>query len=222
MMELSQSDDSLAEAAAALPAEHTELLALLHEFTARRLASADAARLEAVRTASAAGEEEPFGRALHAFLREGWEALDGLGREVNLCMHHLFPDAGLYPPGEMTRQCTFYVVRRKLHEAPAVADHPVSRLLWERTRERPDLPYERLSFLYNLGLFLPLRLTEDGRLPGCGDVLPSARRIVRAAHVPPCPVAEGLEEIVVWLGSFAAECCALLARALSQQPRQRH
>ena len=115
----------------------------------------------------------PEAATLHAFLRECWEALDGLAREVNLVMHALFPAAGLYAPFEMTRQCTFYVVRKLLHDWPRTAAHPVSDLLWSETREDASAAYRRLSYLYNVSLFLPLA-PVNGRLPGAED-FPSLR-----------------------------------------------
>jgi len=202
----------LAHAGGALGSAERALLAELHGFTAERMAAAAATRERLLQGLSEGGR--PTASAgLHAFLRECWEALDGLAREVNVCMYDLFPQAGLYPPLEMTRQCTFYVVRKKLHEHPAVARHAVARLLWERTRERPDPPYVRLSFLYNLSLFLCLPL-PGGLLPGSQDIPPHATQLVRPAHVDRCPVGQGTCEMLDWLKGFAGECYAALSRAL--------
>lgn len=190
-----------------LPAEEADLLGRLHQFTAARLAQAR--RLQADMEAHADAPE------VHAFLRECWEALDGLAREVNLCMHHLFPGARLYPPLEMTRQCTFYMVRKLLREAPATADHPVAQLLWEETRGVRGGPYGRLSFLYNVSLFLPMPL-PGGRLPGHEDLPEAALRLVRPQPQEGAPVAEGTSGIRDWLEGFAGECYAMLGEALAR------
>jgi len=153
--------DLLAGAARALPGPHCALLARLHAFTAERMAAARTCRDRLVKAAARCGCGGP---ELHAFAREAWEALDGLAREVNVCMHHLFPDLGLYPPTQMTRQCTFYVVRKILHDSPATTHHPVTELLWHESRQGGQPAYERLSFLHNLSLFLPIA-PVDGR-PG--------------------------------------------------------
>ncbi|MCK4375226.1 MAG: hypothetical protein KAX19_07855 [Candidatus Brocadiae bacterium] len=203
-------DESDLMAAAGLPAEKAELLRHLHRFTGERLEGAQACRDRAV----AALEETRDARAdLHAFLRECWEALDGLAREVNACMEHLFPHAGLYPPMEMTRQCTFYVLRMKLHERPETAGHPVSQLLWQQTRDSPAEAYQRLSFLYNLSLFFPLSLVE-GRLPGSADLPPTVRGVLKTADVAGCEAAEGMDAILRWLNGFVQECYRRLARAI--------
>ncbi len=206
----------LETAAGVLPAQQVELLAALHRFTEERLGAADACREALLKRIREGGRPEP---ELHAFLRECWEALDGLAREVNVCMHHLFPEAGLPPPMEMTRQCTFYVIRKALHESPQATAHPVSRLLWERTREQGGEPYERLSFLYNLSLFLPLWLPE-AQLPGTTDVPEFARFLLRPAAVDRCDADEGTREILRWLRGFAAETYGSLAAALDATPAE--
>ncbi len=206
-----ESRTALLEAAArVLPPDEAELLAALHRFTAERLEAAADCR-EALLGRLRGGADA--GPALHAFLRECWEALDGLAREVNVCMHHLFPEAGLYTPMEMTRQCTFYVIRKTLHESPHTAAHPVSLLLWGRTREAAAEPYERLSFLYNLSLFLPIDLPE-GQLPATSDVPGFARSLLRPAGMERCDAGEGTGEMLRWLGSLTTEAYALLAAAL--------
>ncbi|MFO8007797.1 MAG: hypothetical protein R6V05_08685 [Candidatus Brocadiia bacterium] len=192
-----------------LPAQEAALLGELHGFTARRLAGAERCQQQCLEAAGA--DDVDLAEAeLHAFLRECWEALDGLAREVNLCMGHLLPEADLYPPLKMTRQCTFYMVRKKLHEHPTGREHPVSRLLWQRTRARPDEPYERLSFLYNLSLFFPLRLTENGRLPGSPDLPEAARNIVKAQHIERCDLDEGLNTSLRWVGGLCESCYGVL------------
>jgi hypothetical protein len=199
-----------------LPADDAELLRLLRAFTEERLTAAQACRERLL-------EAPEDGAALHAFLREAWETLDGLAREVNALMHALFPDAGLYPPDRMTRQCTFYVVRKLLHECPATAAHPVSELLWRETRGAAAPAYRRLSLLYNLSLFVPLAVV-DGRLPSAADVPPAVRPLVRPQAVEGVKLSEGLEEILGWEEGLVAECRALLALALGERgySTQRH
>jgi hypothetical protein len=196
-----------------LTPDETALFLLLRRFTNERLAAAGtlAERLQAS-PGSTAGAE------LHAFLRECWEALDGLAREVNLVMHRLFPAARLFPPLEMTRQCTFYTVRKVLHEHPHTSEHPVSCLLWQRTRSSPDETYCRLSFLYNLSLFLPVPVLEGHVLPGTGDVPAAARGIIRqppAGDVARCGLSRGVEGILQWLTALVVECRRLLEEALA-------
>ena len=202
-------------ASAHLPEEKGQLLGLLHRFTLERLSAAERCRHRALELLGGDGGPDRARPELHAFLRECWEALDGLAREVNLCMESLFPCVGLFPPLEMSRQCTFYVVRKRLHEHPDTADHPVSSLLWERTRERPDEAYRRLSFLYNLSLFVPLPL-PDGALPGTPDVPQVTAGVIKPASMGRCGIVEGTEAILNWLGTFAAECRRRLSRALSE------
>lgn len=206
----------LRTASAGLPEEEAELLGALHRFTGERLEAAERAKYDVEQTLEREADAAP---EVHAFLSECWEVLDGLAREVNLCMHHLFPAAGLYPPMEMTRQCTFYMVRKKLHEDPQTADHPVSLLLWERTRESPAPAYQRLSFLYNLSLFFPVPV-EQGRLPGTSDLPELPRRLIKSAEVERCDATDGMEEIVRWLNDLAAQCYQRLGRALARKNDQ--
>jgi len=211
----------MAAAGAALEPEEAGLLKLLHRFTRERLGAAEQDRRRIAELLGGGAAAERIGSELHGFLREAWEALDGLGREVNLCMHALFPEAGLYPPTEMTRQCTFYVVRKKLRAHGVTAEHPVTRLLWGETRAEPAEGYQRLSFLYNLSLFLPLELAEGGRLPGDNDVPDAARGSVKARGVPSCPAGEGLAGIIEWLRGFAADCYGRLSSTLTEDPPRR-
>ena len=203
----------LRAASEALPAPKGELLRVLHRFTGRRRAAAGVCRGRLL-DALAAEDADAAEAELHAFLRESWEALDGLAREVNLCMEHLFPEVGLYPPLEMTRQCTFYVVRKKLHEHPATASHPVTRLLWARTRERPDAAYRRVSFLYNLSLFCPVPLGPGGMLPGSDDIPHAVRPLLKPSAVPPAGAGEASGEILRWLAELSAQIYATLAASL--------
>jgi len=153
---------------------------------------------------------------IHAFLRECWEALDGLAREVNVCMGVLFPDAPLYPPDRMTRQCGFYMVRKTLHEESSTAAHPVSELLWEETRGRPAGPYRRLSYLYNLSLFLPVPLLRGACLPGTADLPDFALSLLKPQQVGACSLVSGTEEICEWLTGFCGRCHAMLSAALKE------
>ncbi len=212
-MTTSSDSDYLDAAGAALPRESEALLRYLHRFTMRRLAAARECG-QALSAMLGTDDRSAAEMALHRFLRDCWEALDGLAREVNLVLYQLSPEARLYPPFEMTRQCTFYVVRKNLHEHPATADHPVSRLLWQRTRERPGEAYRRLSFLYNLSLFFPLRLAEGRRLPGGADLPPAARKIIKPAQVPPADASEGTEGMLGWVEQLVGDCYGLLAEAL--------
>ncbi len=210
-MDNHEQDALLSDADAVLPADEAALLWALHTFTAERLAVARVCRERLLDTQD--------GAALHAFLRECWEALDGLAREVNVVMHALYPGAGLYPPLEMTRQCTFYVVRKLLHESPETSRHPVAQLLWRETRQAPHPAYRRLSFLYNLSLFVPVAPVK-GRLPGAGDVPAYAGDLVRAQQVEGCGLGEGTAEVLDWLNGLVVECYALLGRALLRATAQ--
>jgi hypothetical protein len=210
--------DLLTAAEAALPAASAALLRPLHEFTQARLEAARRRR-QVLLTLLRDGAGEDVEQELHSLLRECWEALDGLAREVNVCMQHLFPAARLYPPETMTRQCTFYVIRKKLHEHSETAGHPVSRLLWDSTRATPAAEYERLRFLYNLSLFIPLRLVGDGELPGVSDVPPAARLMIKPVEVTRCGAEEGLSAIVEWLDSLLSECYRRLSAALTGTTR---
>jgi len=205
--------DELLAAAEALPADEAELLRGLHAFTAERLAAAQACRERLLEASRAGRDGAP---ELHAFLRESWEVLDGLAREVNLLMHAVYPAAGFYPPFDMTRQCTFYVVRKLLHESPATAAHPVADLLWRETREDGHPAYRRLSFLHNMGLFLPVAPT-GGRLPGTADVPPAALPLIKPQQTDPCDLAVGTDEMLAWLAGLVRECYARLAVALAEE-----
>jgi hypothetical protein len=191
------------------------LLHDLYRFTEQRLAEA-ASRRDACIDAADCGDSGRAQAELHAFLHGCWEALDGVAREANLVLHGLLPETGLYPPLAMTRQCTFYMVRKKLREHPATAEHPVSRLLWERTRQSPAAAYERLSFLHNISLFLPVPLLGGCRLPGTTDVPDHARGIVKTAAVGACPAREGLAGMADWVHALVAECRRELRRAADE------
>jgi hypothetical protein len=206
-------NELLAAAENARSGAELDLLRDLVAFVGRRIESAQEAR---ARIAAEPLPATDLARELHGFLREAWDALDGLGRLVNLCLYDVFPDAGLAAPDRMTRQCTFYTVRRALHAHPGAAQHPLSALLWRETREAPGEAYGRLSFLHNLSLFVPLPLGEGGTLPGSADVPAHVRPLVRASEVGPCGPAEGTAEMLEWLRGFAAECFALMRATLAE------
>ncbi len=196
-----------------LSREDCSLACELARFVALRLEAAARARGQAGN--AAAGEDLQM--AVHAFLRECWDALDGLGRLVNVCLAAAFPAAGLHPPGRMTRQCTFYTVRRVLHADPEAAAHPVAALLWHETRAEPHPAYARLSFLYNLALFLPVPLPEGRRLPGTTDLPPHLLSLTKPQDLPGAPLDEGMAEMLDWLHRFIGRCYELMARAMGRE-----
>jgi hypothetical protein len=195
-----------------LPCAESALFSDLMAFVRHRLEAAELAGCRLGETREQATQQ----RDLHAFLRECWEVLDGLGRLINLCAYPLFPDSGLEPPERMTRQCTLYTVRRDLHRHPEGAQHPLGVLLWEETRRGPHPAYSRLSFLYNLALFVPVPLPE-GRLPGNAELPPHLRGLVRRQEVEGTSIELGRDEIVGWLRGFAARCSAEMARTLRRR-----
>ena len=205
--------DFMALAQRRLAGPQAELLRALHRFTTLRLRAADRSLS---RLSGPAAGPDAVQMELHAFLRQCWDALDGLGREVNLVMRHLFPEAGLYDPLEMTRQCTFYMVRKLLGEHPTTADHAVTRLLWERTRGAPEDAYRRLSFLHNVAIFFPIPLPGGTWLPGTDDLPPAARGIVKPQRVQRCDLREGVRELREWVGNFARVIYRALGDALEQ------
>lgn len=200
----------------ALAPEERELFDLLHAFTAARLEAADERGVRVVAAIQQADTNRAQ-RELHAFLRECWDGLDGLGREVNLCMHRRFPGAGLYPPLEMTRQCTFYMVRKKLHEHPDTVEHPVSRLLWDATRGDADRAYERLSFLYNLSLFVPVPVPEGRLLPGPDDVPETVSGILKPTDLPRCEAGKGLPQMRSWVEEMVGRCYRKLTESIAEE-----
>lgn len=218
-MDVRAGEEMLRCAAVFLDAETMELLRVLHGFTRLRLSGAGDGQRKLAQLVESDADQAALERELHGFLSQCWDSLDGLGREVNLCMAGLFPEAGLFPPLRMTRQCTFYVVRKKLHDYPGTVGHPVSGLLWHRTRDDPAEAYERLSFLYNWSLFAPVPMPDGRLLPGSGDVPEVMRGLVRAVRSGPlgrCGISEGSDEIVRWLERLAADCYGELARAANR------
>jgi len=208
----------LEAARGALEEAEFALLDELHRFTLARLGAA-ASQLTCVSQILDSGAPlEVLEAPVHAFLRETWEALDGLAREINLCMGRAFPQAALYDPFSMTRQCRFYTVRKILHEDPEAARHPLSQLLWDRTRAKPAEAYRRFSFLCNLSVFATVPLVgEDARLPGSGDLPRWLRGLARDRDMAGCPLVGGLQDIYSWAEDLVGECYALLAQCLRQR-----
>jgi len=204
----------LRAARAGLPPAEQALAGELTRFVALRVEAAREAQSRLRGHAAAGASQTAIQKELHIFLRECWDALDALGRLVNLCTHRLFPDAKL-PGPRMTRQCTFYTVRRALHAHPNAAAHPLGRLLWDETRGNPSPAYRRLSFLYNVAVFVPVPLPEGRRLPEIADLPEELRALIKVEGVEPCDIEQGLEEILGWLGEFADRCYAELSRALA-------
>jgi len=191
------------------------LLRRLHHFTQQRLESAQAAVSDVNGDAASVRRTQD---SVHRFIRDCYDGLDGLAQEVNLCMHHLYPAAGLYPPRSMTRQCGLYMVRKILRENPDTSLHPVTSHLWRHTREPGDDEYERLSFLYNLTIFVPVPLLEEGgKLPGDGDLPAELQPFARDRQIRPCPVRRGLKEMLEWTEGFADNTYGLLADALADE-----
>lgn len=158
---------------------------------------------------------------LHTMLSECWEALDGVGRLVNVCLHPRFPGSGLFPPDEITRQCTFYTVRRDLHRHPKASRHPLAELMWEQTRHSPHPAYERLSFLYNISRFLPVPLVGERELPGWEDLPERVRSLLRPQEVERRPLPAALEEIMRWEEAFLEACCDGITTEMQAQSSSR-
>jgi hypothetical protein len=184
--------------------QHDALLADLRAFTDARLERAGQLAAAPALWSSA---------RLHAYLREAWEALDGLAREANARLQPRRPDVPLYPPDAMTRQCTFYMVRKILHEH--ARDHPLARHFWSHTREEADAPYRALSFYYNLSLFLPVPLHGD-RLPAPDELPAHAHPLLKAQPVDGGPVHEKVRQVHEWLSDFVSVGRRLLERGATR------
>ena len=102
-------------ASGVLSGPEMELLRELLDFLEQRLEGAAAERAGIEELLKGEPRPRAVQAALHRFLRDAWDALDGLGRVVNVCLHRRFPDAGLWPPQSMTRQCTFYTAVSYTH-----------------------------------------------------------------------------------------------------------
>ena len=200
-----------------LSAADIELLHMLNQFTDARLSMASQQAENARRQAGSAAVLSETQAHLHAFLTESWDALDGLAREINLCMYRLYPELGLYAPSRMTRQCGMYMVRKILRESPLMRDHPISQLLWERTRTRPTAAYRRLSFLYNLSVFVPVPVPRGSRLPGTDDVPETLQPLLKDPPLKGCPLGQGLDEMERWLGDLVGTTYNLLSDVLREE-----
>jgi hypothetical protein len=179
-------DDHLAAGRKVLAEPEQQLLGELLAFIAGRLSGAERAR-ESLRGLVLAGAPVEHVKAeLHGFVRDCWDALDGLGRVVDVCLYGRLPGMDLWEPRAMTRQCTFYTVRRVLRGGPFWGEHPVSRLLWDETRAEAHPVYVRLSSLRNLALFAPIPLPEPGVLPGWDDLAPHQASLLKPQGVERC------------------------------------
>ncbi|MDP6439353.1 MAG: hypothetical protein QGH74_06945 [Candidatus Brocadiia bacterium] len=208
-------EDLRAAGQKALAEPEQQLLGELLAFIAQRLSGAERAR-ESLRDLVRAGAPvERVQAELHGFVRDCWDALDGLGRVVNVCLYGRLPGVDLWEPGAMTRQCTFYTVRRVLRGGPSGGEHPVGRLLWNETRVDVHPAYARLSFVRNLALFAPIPLPEPGVLPGWDDLAPHLASLLKAQGIGRCAVSEGAGEMLAWLRGFIERCCAELAQTLA-------
>jgi len=205
----------LAAADAALPAGELPVVRETAAFVAHRLESATAERALIGTLLERRCPPEELQRAVHAFLRECWDALDGLGRLVNQCLYAVFPGAGLHPPERMGRQCTFYTVRRALRGDPGASAHPLSILLWDRTRRSPAPGYARLSFLHNVSVFTPVPLPDGRRLPASADLPRHVRAMVKPQELEGCTIEVGLDLMLRWLCGFVGECYGLMTAELA-------
>ena len=213
-MALRHDSDFLRAASAGLPPAEQALAGELTRFVDLRLEAAREAQSRLREQRAAGASQTAIQKELHIFLRECWDALDGLGRLVNLGLYKSFPDAKL-PGPRMSRQCTFYTVRRSLHSDPKAAEHPLSRLLWNETRGSPAPAYQQLSFLYNVAVFVPVPLPEGRLLPEIADLPDELRALIKVEGAEPCDIEQGLEEILWWLGDFADRCYTELSRTLA-------
>jgi len=217
-MGLTGEKELLEAAALSLAAGERELFEALTRFAVQRYQAADRA---AARIRQRLAEGAPTAELqveVHAFLRECWDVLDGLGRQINVCLYRRFPGSRLYPPDRLTRQCTFYTVRRGLHASEATCSHPLAALLWEETRAHEHPAYARLSFLYNLALFAPLPLPQGNRFPATDGLPDHLRALVKAQDVAGVSLEAGTREILAWLGDFAGRCYRLMVSTLAGGP----
>jgi hypothetical protein len=182
-----------------------------------RLAGAEAARSRLLLVQSMSGDPAAVQRELHVFLRECWDAMDGLGRQINLCLQPVFPDSGLLPAAEVTRQCTFYTVRRALRAHEDAAAHPLSRLIWASTREPSTVPCERLSFLCNIAFFVPLPILEGGKFPGQADLPEYLGNVIRPQDVAAIEIMQGMDEMLIWVQQFVGQCYMAMAKVLLER-----
>ena len=216
-MEPADHREFLTAAAGALPPGEAALAWETAAFVAQRLESAAAERARIGTLLERRCPPEELQRAVHAFLREGWDALDGLGRLVNQCLYAAFPDAGLNPPERMGRRCTFYTVRRALHGDPGAAAHPLGVLLWDETRRSPAPGYARLSFLRNVSVFAPVPIPGGRHLPGSADLPRHVCTMVKPQELEGCPIEAGLDLMLGWLCGFVGECYGLMAGELARR-----
>lgn len=191
-------------------------MALLRDFAAfvrQRLASAENIRQELSQKVEPQNSTE-LSMRIHTFLGNCWEALDGVGRLINLTLYPRFSDSGLRPPDEMSPQCTFYTVRRDLHRHHGARDHPVTRLMWNETKTSPRPSYGRLSLLYHVSRYVPVGLQSDGQLPGYDDMPAHIAELVRPQDVNSIEMGTGLSDMLDWERSFISSLYAAVAEEL--------
>lgn len=194
-----------------LSERHYEVLEELTDFVVLRLSGTEYAHNGLITGWKRCSEVQLQWR-LSSFLRGGWDLLDGVGRMVNCILYADFPDSGFQDPEVMTRQCTLYTVREALHRHPETAGGRLDYFIWSATRAAPARGYRRLSFLYNLCLFVNIPLVCDGEaLPGFQDVPECLRGLVRQQAVSSAPIADGVDEMWEWLVDFVGECWVLMA-----------
>jgi len=213
MMDISGSEGFMQQAEVCFSRPDLALFRRLHRFTRQRLHSARSAA-ENLCAAESLRNKQNF---LHRFIRDCYDGLNGCAREVNLCMHHLFPGVDLYPPRHMSRQCGLYTVRKILRESQQTSSHPVSVHLWNRTREPGDEAYRRLSFLYNISTFAPLPLARDAtHLPGDAELPDELQPFTREEGIESCEASEGAHQILKWTKEYIGHTYSLLKDALMQ------
>lgn len=191
------------------PAEKCQtVISDLIVFVGRRIAGAES-RHAALKKGALESSEIPH--AVRSFTGEAWNALDGTGRLINCALFPRYPSAGLMSPPNITPQCTFYTVRRDLHRDSEASDHPLSRIMWQETRDASEPSYERLSLYYHLTQFLPLRLNADKQLPGWTDLPDHVRDLMRHQNVDYISPEKGVNQIWTWERTFLKTLFELIA-----------
>jgi hypothetical protein len=163
--------------------------------------------------------ENAAGHHLDYLVNAGWKALDGTGRLINCAFFPEYPESNLVPPTEISSQCTFYTVRRDLHQHPDAEDGAMVRLMWGETRD-PGTPwYERLSLYYHISRFMPLKLRPDGQLPGWQDIPRHVQILIEPQSASAMDRQEGTERMLNWEKRFIEECFDLIVRHADQSSR---
>ncbi len=141
-----------------------------------------------------------------------WKALDGTGRLINCAFFPEYPESNLVAPTEISSQCTFYTVRRELHQHPDAGNGAMVRFIWGETRDPGNSSYERLSLYYHISQFMPLELTPDGQLPGWKDIPRHVQILIEPQSVPAIERQKGVEEMLKWEKRFIEHCLDLIIR----------